>query len=66
MFLPSMAFSLSLAVAGVQATAMEYGPQIGQQAPDFSLKDATGAVYQLSDFQGKKTVVLEFVRSGSW
>ena len=32
----------------------------GQQAPDFSLPDANGKTVRLSDFRGKKAVVLYF------
>jgi peroxiredoxin len=32
----------------------------GQQAPDFELKDQTGQPVKLSDYQGKKAVVLVF------
>jgi mycoredoxin-dependent peroxiredoxin len=34
--------------------------QIGDQAPDFELKDQTGQPVRLSDYQGKKAVVLVF------
>lgn len=34
--------------------------EIGQPAPQFSLKDNTGEVVSLSDFQGKQAVVLVF------
>jgi len=37
----------------------------GQAAPDFSLENADGNVITLSDFRGKKTVVLVFYR-GYW
>lgn len=45
---------LSLAAASVQAAAV-----IGQPAPDFSAKNATGNTVTLSSFKGK-TVVLEW------
>ncbi|MEB2284678.1 MAG: peroxiredoxin [Polyangiaceae bacterium UTPRO1] len=32
----------------------------GQQAPDFALPDASGTIVRLSDFRGKKAVVLYF------
>ncbi|MCO5993614.1 peroxiredoxin [Actinoallomurus rhizosphaericola] len=34
--------------------------EVGDAAPDFELKDQHGAPVRLSDFQGKKTVVLVF------
>lgn len=33
---------------------------IGQKAPDFELKDAAGKTVKLSDYAGKKNVVLSF------
>jgi cytochrome oxidase Cu insertion factor (SCO1/SenC/PrrC family) len=39
--------------------------KVGQPAPDFSLENADGNVITLSDFRGKKTVVLVFYR-GYW
>jgi cytochrome oxidase Cu insertion factor (SCO1/SenC/PrrC family) len=40
--------------------------KVGDEAPDFELSDSTGRAYRLSDFRGKKPVVLEFFRSGDW
>jgi peroxiredoxin len=40
-------------------------PQIltpGETAPDFELTDTDGALIRLSDFRGKKPVVLAFLR----
>jgi len=34
--------------------------QIGQEAPDFTLPDSDGKPVKLSDFRGKKVVVLAF------
>lgn len=39
--------------------------KVGQPAPDFSLEDVNGKPITLSDFRGKKTVVLVFYR-GYW
>ena len=39
--------------------------KVGHAAPDFSLENADGNVITLSDFRGKKTVVLVFYR-GYW
>ena len=44
-----------LGVAGV-ATALE----VGEKAPDFTLPSTTGEKISLSQFQGKKPVLLEF------
>jgi hypothetical protein len=33
----------------------------GEMAPDFTLSDFTGKPYRLSEFRGKKTVVLRFI-----
>ena len=34
--------------------------QVGAEAPDFRLPDHTGGYVRLSDFQGKKNVVIAF------
>jgi len=34
--------------------------KVGDRAPDFALKDQKGDTVKLSDFTGKKTVVLAF------
>lgn len=54
-------------VAGcLPGSIVEAGVKVGQAAPDFELKDSRGETYRLSDLRGKKKVVLEFFRSGSW
>jgi len=35
-------------------------PKVGEKAPDFALPDQNGRSIRLSDFRGKKTVVLAF------
>jgi HEAT repeat protein len=35
--------------------------RLGELAPDFTLTDFTGKTYRLSQFRGKKTVVLRFI-----
>ncbi|MBI4473127.1 MAG: redoxin domain-containing protein [Acidobacteria bacterium] len=42
------------------------GPQVGQQAPDFSLKDQTGKTWTLQSIMGSKGAMLVFVRSADW
>ena len=39
---------------------MASGPEVGDQAPDFTLPGAGGATVRLADYVGKKTVVLYF------
>jgi peroxiredoxin len=39
--------------------------QVGTPAPDFTLEDEKGAAITLSQFRGKKNVVLVFYR-GHW
>lgn len=48
-----------LGVSGV-ATALE----VGDRAPDFTLPSTTGGEISLSQFQGKKRVLLEFFVAG--
>ena len=45
------------------AAAVHAVPAVGQPAPDFTLKDATGRTVQLSDYRGKY-VVLEWTNPG--
>jgi hypothetical protein len=35
--------------------------QLGKPAPDFTLADASGQAYRLSQFRGNKTIVLTFI-----
>ena|SRR6185369_911978 len=44
----------------VVATSLHAAPAVGEGAPDFTLKDATGKAVKLSDFRGKH-VVLEWI-----
>lgn len=45
------------------AAAAQAVPAVGQEAPDFALRDATGKTVKLSDFRGK-LVVLEWTNPG--
>ena len=40
--------------------SQEVSPKVGDNAPDFSLVDLSGNEVRLSDFKGKKSVVLIF------
>ena len=55
LFLSSALLAGVLGVAG-GATALE----VGEKAPDFTLPSTTGEKISLSQFQGKKPVLLEF------
>jgi cytochrome oxidase Cu insertion factor (SCO1/SenC/PrrC family) len=51
---------------GVELSATELTRiKAGQPAPDFTLEDSDGKAITLSDFRGKKSVVLVFYR-GYW
>jgi cytochrome oxidase Cu insertion factor (SCO1/SenC/PrrC family) len=42
------------------------GPQVGEQAPDFSLKDQNGKTWTLHSIMGPKGAMLVFYRSADW
>ncbi|MEO5670643.1 MAG: thioredoxin family protein [Ramlibacter sp.] len=45
------------------AVSVQAAPSVGQSAPDFTLKDASGKTVKLSDYRGKH-VVLEWTNPG--
>jgi len=47
-------------VLGATMTAQAAAPNVGDKAPDFSLPDQNNKQIKLSDFLGKKNVVLAF------
>ena len=59
-----MGVGVLLALASVSAFAQQAAPRtslkVGDAAPDFTLPGTDGKTYKLSDFKGKKTVVLAF------
>jgi hypothetical protein len=42
------------------------GPQVGQEVPDFALKDQYGTVRSLNSLMGPKGAMLVFFRSADW
>ena len=58
-FMISIALGIS-AFGQAPAAAPTTHLKVGEMAPDFSLRDTAGKDVKLSDFRGKKNVVLAF------
>ena len=63
MYTRSLLTAVLLAVVSVVALGQQQPPskthlKVGDKAPDFSLRATDGKTYKLSDFKGKKNVVL--------
>ena len=55
--------TIAVLLSGIMATA---SVKVGNVAPDFSLHDQNGNLIRLSDFHGKRAVVLAFyVKAGT-
>lgn len=44
----------------------QFGPQVGETVPDFSLVDQTGRTRDLSSIMGSNGAMLVFSRSAAW
>lgn len=53
-------FLAAVLLAGVGMAGASSALEIGDKAPDFTLPSTTGETISLSDFRGKKLVLLEF------
>ena len=61
MILPSSLVHFLVALALVFVLpAVSAGVEVGDKAPDFELPSTVGGKIRLSDFVGKKNVILEF------
>lgn len=52
--------ALAVALSAQQTTPPKTQLKVGDEAPDFTLPDSTNKPVKLSDFRGKKNVVLAF------
>jgi peroxiredoxin len=61
-YLFTLALGLAFAIGALGQTpaAPTTHLKVGDEAPDFSLNDTEGKAVKLSDFRGKKNVVLAF------
>jgi peroxiredoxin len=57
---PILLFALGAAALFAQQPAQHTHLKVGDEAPDFTLKDTNNKDVKLSDFRGKKNVVLAF------
>jgi hypothetical protein len=49
-----------------QIDVAKLGPQVGQQVPDFNLRDQTGRMRNLQSVMGPRGAMLVFFRSADW
>jgi hypothetical protein len=49
-----------------QVDVSKLGPQVGQQVPDFNLRDQTGRMRNLQSVMGPRGAMLVFFRSADW
>ena len=68
-FLLSLTLVLMLATAGIAQDlpdVEQFGPQVGDIVPSFSLTDQRGQTQTLQSIMGPNGVMLAFNRSASW
>ena len=63
-FWPQFILAMSLLITlGLSGGALAINVKIGDKAPDFKLPATTGKDISLSDYRGKKMVLIEFYRA---
>lgn len=60
LLISALLFTTAGAVAADEPSVPDPKIKVGDTAPDFKLRDQTGKEVKLSDFRGKKNVVLAF------
>ncbi len=53
-------FAVSALLAGLLVPGIAMGVTVGKPAPEFTLQSTTGKAISLSQFRGKKMVLIEF------
>jgi hypothetical protein len=70
LFVTVLADSLAAQPAATQGwqkvDVSKLGPQVGDQVPDFSLRDQTGTTRTLQSVMGPNGLMLVFYRSADW
>ncbi len=56
----SSLFAVSALLVGVLVPGIAMGVTVGKPAPDFTLQSTTGKAISLSQFRGKKMVLVQF------
>ena len=51
---------------GQKIDVSKLGPQVGEQVPEFSLKDQNGKLRTLESVMGPKGAMIVFFRSADW
>jgi len=57
---PRILLCMGILLAGLALAGVSTAIEVGDKAPDFSLPSTTGGEISLSQFRGKKLVLLEF------
>jgi cytochrome oxidase Cu insertion factor (SCO1/SenC/PrrC family) len=60
LLISTLLFTAAAAVAADEPSVPDPKVKVGDTAPDFTLRDQSGKEVKLSDFRGKKNVVLAF------